>query len=318
MVDLMGKSKYFFALSILIFIVGIVGLFVNGIQMDIQFQGGTIMQIEMPDDTFSNDRAEDIVMETIGKKATVMKSSTYNPENEADNINLMVLNIASDETLKDVERQNVLAALRTEFNIAEDANVTVNSVEPFIGDEIRTNSIYAILISSILIVLYVWLRFRTMHGLSAGVFAVVALLHDIFVMFAVYVLFKIPLNDSFVAAMLTIIGYSINDTVIIYDRVRENMKILRKMPIRELVNKSVIQTVSRSINTSITTLIAILTLYVFSVIYNIESIKEFTLPLVVGIISGVYSTIFIASPLYMIWQERKINKKAAARRPAKA
>ncbi len=318
MVDLMGKSKYFFALSILIFIVGIVGIFVNGIQMDIQFQGGTIMQIEMPDDSFSTDRAEDIVFETIGKKANVMKSSTYNAENEADNINLMVLNIASNETLKDVERQSVMDALRAEFKIAENANVTVNSVEPFIGKEIRTNSIYAILVSSILIILYVWLRFRTMHGLSAGVFAVVALLHDIFVMFTVYVLFKIPLNDSFVAAMLTIIGYSINDTVIIYDRVRENTKILRKMPIRELVNKSVIQTVSRSINTSITTLIAILTLYIFSVIYNIESIREFTLPLVVGIISGVYSTIFIASPLYMIWQERNINKKAAARKPAKA
>jgi preprotein translocase subunit SecF len=314
----MGKKNYFFALSILIFIVGIVGIFVNGIQMDIQFQGGTIMQIEMPDDTFSTDRAEDIVMETIGKKANVMKSSTYNAENEAENINLMVLNIASSETLKDVERQSVLKALRTEFNIPEDSNVTVNSVEPFIGDEIRTNSIYAILVSSILIILYVWIRFRNMHGLSAGVFAVLALLHDIFVMFTVYVLFKIPLNDSFVAAMLTIIGYSINDTVIIYDRVRENMKIYRKMPIRELVNKSVIQTVSRSINTSITTLIAILTLYVFSVIYNIESIKEFTMPLVVGIISGVYSTIFIASPLYMIWQERRIGKKVAPRKPAKA
>jgi preprotein translocase subunit SecF len=318
MVDLMGKKNYFFALSILIFIVGIVGIFVNGIQMDIQFQGGTIMQIEMPDDTFSTDRAEDIVMETIGKKANVMKSSTYNAENEAENINLMVLNIASSETLKDVERQSVLKALRTEFNIPEDSNVTVNSVEPFIGDEIRTNSIYAILVSSILIILYVWIRFRNMQGLSAGVFAVLALLHDIFVMFTVYVLFKIPLNDSFVAAMLTIIGYSINDTVIIYDRVRENMKIYRKMPIRELVNKSVIQTVSRSINTSITTLIAILTLYVFSVIYNIESIKEFTMPLVVGIISGVYSTIFIASPLYMIWQERRIGKKVAPRKPAKA
>jgi preprotein translocase subunit SecF len=160
MVDLMGKKNYFFALSILIFIVGIVGIFVNGIQMDIQFQGGTIMQIEMPDDTFSTDRAEDIVMETIGKKANVMKSSTYNAENEAENINLMVLNIASSETLKDVERQSVLKALRTEFNIPEDSNVTVNSVEPFIGDEIRTNSIYAILVSSILIILYVWIRFR--------------------------------------------------------------------------------------------------------------------------------------------------------------
>ena len=318
MIDLMGKKNYFFALSLLIFVAGIVGIFVNGIQMDIQFQGGTVMQIEMPDNTFSTDRAEDIVMQTIGKKANVMKSSTYNAENEADNIDLMVLNIASSETLKDLERQNVIDALRAEFNIKEDANVNVNSVEPFIGDEIKTNSLKAILISSILIILYVWLRFKTMHGLSAGVFAVIALVHDIFVMFTVYVLFKIPLNDSFVAAMLTIIGYSINDTVIIYDRIRENTKILRKMPIRELVNKSVLQTLSRSINTSITTLIAILTLYIFAVIYNIESIKEFTLPLVVGIISGVYSTIFIASPLYMMWQERNINKKAAARKPAKA
>lgn len=318
MVDLMGKKNYFFALSILIFLVGIIGLIINGVQLDIQFQGGTIMEIEMPDDTFNTERAADIVMESIGKKANVMKSSTYNPENEADNIDMMVLQIASTETLNDVERESVLNALRAEYNIKADANVNINSVEPFIGDEIKTNSLWAILISSILIILYVWLRFRTMHGLSAGVFAVLALIHDIFVMFAVYVLFKLPINDSFVAAMLTIIGYSINDTVIIYDRIRENTRILRKTPIRELVNKSVLQTISRSINTSITTLISILTLYVFSVVYNIGSIKEFALPMVVGIISGVYSTIFIASPLYMIWQERNLNKKAAARKPAKA
>jgi preprotein translocase subunit SecF len=318
MVDLMGKRNYCFALSILIFIVGIVGIFVNGIQMDIQFQGGTIMQIEMPDDTFDTELAKNIVLNTIGKTANVMKSTTYNAENEAENINLMVLNIASTDTLTDVERQSVLKALREEFNIAEDANVTVNSVEPFIGDEIRTNSVYAIIVSSILIIIYVWIRFKNMHGLSAGVFAVLALLHDIFVMFTVYVLFRIPLNDSFVAAMLTIIGYSINDTVIIYDRVRENMKLYRKMPMSELVNMSVVQTLKRSINTALTTLIAILTLYVFSVIYNIESIKEFTMPLVVGLISGTYSSIFIASPLYMMWQERRIKKKAVSRKPAKA
>lgn len=317
MVDLMGKKNYFFGLSILIFIVGIVGIFVNGIVLDIQFQGGTIMQIEMPDDTFSTERAEAIVMETIGKQATVMKSSTYNAENEADNIDLMVLNIASSETLNDAERLKVMDALRAEFNIAENANVNVNSVEPFIGNEFKRNALSAILVSSILIIIYVWIRFRNMHGLSAGVFAVVALVHDIFVMFAVYVLFRIPLNDSFVAAMLTIIGYSINDTVIIYDRIRENMRMNRKMPIRDLVNKSILQTISRSINTSITTLIAILTLYIYSVIFNIESIREFTMPLVVGIISGVYSSIFIAGPLYMLWQERKIGKRAS-RKPAKA
>lgn len=316
MTDLMGKRYYLFALSILILLAGVAGYLINGPQLDIQFQGGTIMKIEMPDDTFSTEQAAAIVMQTIGKKAIVQKSSTFNAENENDKLDLLVLNIASNETLNDEERKKVIDAIKTEYKIAETENVTVSSVAPFIGEEIKTNSLKAILWSSILIILYVWWRFRIMHGLSAGVFAVVALLHDILVMFTVYLLFKVPINDSFVAAVLTIIGYSMNDTVIIYDRIRENTKILRKMPLKDLVNKSVLQSLSRSINTSITTLTSILTLYIFAVIFNIQSIREFTLPLTVGIISGVYSTVFIASPLYMMWQERSLRKKAS-RKPVK-
>lgn len=317
MVDLMGKKYYFFALSILVLLAGVIGYFINGLQLDIQFQGGTIMQVEMPDDNFDTERAADIVMETIGKKASVQKSSTIDVENSDDKIYLMVLNIGSRDTLNEDERTKVLDALRAEFNIDENASVNLQSVEPFIGDEIRANAIYAILCSSVLIVLYVWWRFRTVHGLSAGVCAVVALIHDVMVMFVVYIIFRLPLNESFIAAALTIIGYSINDTVVIYDRIRENSRLTKKMPVRELVNKSVMQSLSRSINTSITTLICVVTLYVFAVIFNIQSIREFALPLSVGIISGVYSTLFIASPLYMMWQESKAKKKIS-RKPAKA
>lgn len=317
MIDLMGKKKYCFAFSILIFVAGIIGLIFNGVQLDIQFQGGTIMQIEMPNDTFDTERAADIVMEATGKKASVHRSSTYNPENAENNIHLMVLNIGSEDTMNEEERKTLLDALKKEFTIADDANITVNSVAPFIGDEIKKNAIYAITLSSILLIIYVWWRFRVMHGLSAGVFAVLALLHDIYVMFAFYVLFKYPLNDSFVAAVLTIVGYSINDTVVIYDRIRENTKLMRKANMHELVNTSVIQSLTRSINTTITTLISVLTLYVFAAIYNIQSIREFTLPLVIGLISGAYSTIFIASPLYMVWQERGLRRKAS-RKAAKA
>jgi preprotein translocase subunit SecF len=317
MTDLMGKKNYYFALSILIFVICAVGLYFNGLQLDIQFQGGTIVQIEMPDENFDTELAADIVRETLGKTATVNKSSTFNPENAEEKIHLMVLNVASEETLTDDERNTVIDALRKEFSIAQDASTRVISVEPTIGNEFRMNALKAIALSSVLIVIYVWWRFRAMHGLSAGVFAVAALIHDIIVMFAAYVILRIPVNDSFIAAMLTIIGYSINDTIVIYDRIRENTKLMPKANIRELVNKSVLQSLSRSINTSVTTLIAVLTLLVFSVIYNIQSIREFTLPLVVGIISGVYSTLFIASPLYMIWQERKLNRKIAARKPAK-
>lgn len=311
MIDLMAKRNYFFALSILIFLTGIVGLLVNGVKLDIQFQGGTIMQVEMPSDQFDTERAADIVMESIGKKANVQKSSTYNLEEGKNNIYLMVLNIASDETLNEDERTKVLTALRQEFKISDDAEITVNSVEPFIGKEITMNALYATLLSSILIILYVWWRFRIMHGLSAGVFAVLALVHDCYVMFAFYVVFKLPLNDSFVAALLTIIGFSINDTIVIYDRIRENTRLMRKAPVHELVNKSVLQSMSRSINTSLMALTSVIVLFIFSSIYNIQALKEFSLPMAVGLISGVYSTIFIASPLYMIWQERNLKRKSA-------
>jgi preprotein translocase subunit SecF len=316
MVDLMGKKNYFFALSILILLAGVVGYFINGLQLDIQFQGGTIMQVEMPDDTFDTERAADIVMEAIGKKAIVQKSSTINVENREDKIDLMVLNIGSRDTLDEDERTKVLDALKAEFKF-EKENVTLQSVEPFIGNEIRTKALYAVLCSSVLIILYVWWRFRTMHGLSAGICAVVALIHDVMVMFAVYIIFRLPLNESFIAAALTIIGYSINDTVVIYDRIRENSRLAKKMPVRELVNKSVLQSLSRSVNTSITTLISVMTLYIFAVAFNIQSIREFALPMAAGIISGVYSTLFIASPLYMMWQESKTKKKIS-RKPAKA
>lgn len=317
MTDLMGKRYYYFALSALVLLAGVIGYFINGLQLDIQFQGGTIMQVEMPDDTFDTDRAAEIILETIGKKATVQKSSTINAENPEEKIYLMVLNIGSRDTLNDDERTKVIDALRAEFNIDKDASVMVQSAEPFIGKEMRTNALYAVLCSSVLIVLYVWWRFRTMHGLSAGVCAVAALIHDVMVMFVVYIVFCLPFNESFIAAALTIIGYSINDTVVIYDRIRENTKLMKKMPVRELVNKSVLQSLSRSVNTSITTLISVMTLYIFAVVFNIKALREFALPMAAGIISGVYSTLFIASPLYMMWQERKIKRKIS-RKPAKA
>ncbi|MEN6316490.1 MAG: protein translocase subunit SecF [Clostridiaceae bacterium] len=317
MMDIMGKRNYCFVLSGLILLACIIGYFVNGLQLDIQFQGGTIMQIEMPDGNFSADRAAAIVMDAIGKKATVQKSKTYDAKAGTTSLNLLVLNIASENPINEAERTSVLNAVKKEFNLKDIPKATVNSVEPFIGNEVKVKSLYAIFWASILIILYVWFRFRTMHGLSAGVFAVLALFHDVMVMFAVYILLKIPINDSFIAAVLTIIGYSINDTVVIYDRIRENTKLMRKASIYELVNTSVVQTLNRSINTSVTTLISILTLLVFAYIYNIQSIIEFALPMTVGIVSGVYSTIFISSPLYLVWQERKLRKKTS-HKPVKA
>lgn len=313
MIDLIGKKYYFFGLSVLLILAGVVGLLVNGVQLDIQFQGGTRIQVQMPDNDYDTNKAVELVKTTIDKTATVMKSQTYNANNANEKINLMVVDIASSETLNDTQRTQVLDAIKKEFGIKADAQVNVNSIAPFIGDEIKTKALKAVFFASLIIIIYVWWRFKVMSGLSAGVMAVLALLHDVLIMCAVYFIFRIPLNDSFVAAVLTVIGYSMNDTIIIYDRIRENSNLLRKMPIGELVNRSVVQTLNRSINTVVTVLICIITLFIFASVNNITSVKDFTLPLIVGIASGMYSSVFIASSLFVLWKESQAKKKVAAK-----
>lgn len=313
MINLIGKRNYFFALSILILLAGAVGYILEGVVLDIQFEGGTVIQIQMPDDNYDIATAETIVKDTIGKTAIVQKASTYSADSSASKAYLMTLKIGSAETLSQEDRSKVIDALKKGYNLKEDAETTVNSIEPFIGAELMRNGLLAVFWSSILIIIYVWLRFRIMSGLPAGVVAVLALIHDILIMLTVYILFRLPLNDSFIAAVLTVIGYSMNDTIIIYDRIRENSRLLKKISVAQLVNTSVVQTLNRSINTTITVLICIITVFVFASVNNIQSIKEFTFPLIIGLTSGVYSTIFIASSLYVMWMEHQAKRKVAAR-----
>ena len=156
------------------------------------------------------------------------------------------------------------------------------------------------------------IRFRTIGGLSAGVMGVLALIHDCLIVFGVFVVLRIPINDSLIAVVLTILGYSINDTIVVFDRYRENYRLTGgKMPLPELVNLSINQTLSRTINTTMTTFTAITVVYVFATIYGIDSIRNFALPMMVGIISGAYSTIFIAGTLWVLWKTRKGSKTPA-------
>jgi len=310
MFDFVGKRNYFFIISALILIAGIISYFVNGLQMDIQFEGGTLLQIEMNDGNFDVARAEEVFKEAVNKAASAQKLQTINAEDNKV-IYMLQLRISSSETLTDDERNNVVDALRKEFNIKEDAAIEMQSVEPFIGAELKRNGIKAAVVASVLIVLYIWWRFRIMSGLSAAVSALIALIHDALVMFATYTLFQLPLNESFIAAILTILGYSINNTIVVYDRIRENRKLLKRATNTELVNISISQTLTRSINTAATTLICISTLYLFSFYYNIQSIKGFTFPILVGLVVGTYSSIFLAGPMWAAWRESRQRKVVA-------
>ncbi len=185
---------------------------------------------------------------------------------------------------------------------AED--IESESISATISGEMRNSALLSIFFAAVCILLYVTLRFKDYRF---GVSAVIALIHDVLVVLAVYAVFRIPINNSFIAAMLTIVGYSINDTIVLFDRVRENQKYMKRGDFKGVVDTSISQTISRSIYTSLTTFIMVAVLYVMGV----ASIREFALPLMVGILSGTYSSIFVASPLWYLFkrkEELKIQK----------
>ncbi len=204
----------------------------------------------------------------------------------------------------------LIAALQEKYPENNFEFQNADLVNPFIGRELLQNGILAILIASVLIVVYVWVRFRSMSGPSAGVMALVALFHDILIAFFVFVFVRAPINESLVAVVLTILGFSINDTIVIYDRIRENEKLTKgKMPLADLVDLSINQSLTRSINTSLCTFGAILVAYIFAVIYGIDSIKEFALPMMIGIAAGSFSTILMATPFWAQWKVFAAKKK---------
>ncbi|QNU65427.1 protein translocase subunit SecF [Ruminiclostridium herbifermentans] len=323
MVNLYNKRYYFFILSALIFVAGLIAYFAFGFKLDIQFEGGTVIEMRANKDTFTEENTQSItaqiaelVQNTVNKPAQVQKSTAYDTSaSKSESYDVIKISIGSMDTLTNDELSSVKDAVIKELKLdADKAFINEQSVEPFIGKEISQNGVRAVLISFVLIILYVWFRFKVMSGLSAGVFAIIGVLHDLMVMVAVYLVFRLPINESFIAAILTVVGYSMNDTIIIYDRVRENSRLLKKVPLPELVNTSIIQTLNRSINTVVTSLIAITTVFVFAEINGIASMSEFSFPLIIGIAAGCYSSIFIASPLWVMWKESQKKNKV---KPAK-
>lgn len=306
MINFYGKRKIFFIISAVVMLIGIIGIFVNGVALDISFKGGAIMKYTYEGEV-DNAAVSQIANNALGRNVTVQTTTDI-----ATGTNRIVLNVAGNEAIS-IEQQNSLdAALNEKY---PESGITLsesNNVQPFIGARFLRRSLLAVALAFVLIVIYVWIRFKQISGLSAGVMALLALLHDCLVVFFVFVLFKMPLNDNFIAVLLTIIGFSVNDTIIIYDRIRENkITAKHKMPLEELVNKSTTQSLSRSINTGGTTFIAVAIIYIFACIFGIDSIKSFALPLSLGLISGSYSSLCIAGPLWVMWQKHKEKAKRA-------
>ncbi|OPZ88157.1 MAG: preprotein translocase subunit SecF [Firmicutes bacterium ADurb.Bin419] len=318
MFDFIGNKKYFFALSGLIFLIGIIGFIVNGgFNLDIQFQGGTLVEIQVTDQNIDTNKAQEIAKEATGKVVNAQHSYTFDVSKGNERIDLLVLSVSSEGKLSEEEYNNLVSAISKEFKVKEGAKIGLRDVDASMSKELSGKSMLAVFLACVLMLIYVWVRFNAMNGLLAGFASVLALVHDIGVMLVLYAVFRIPVNESFIAAILTILGYSLNDTIVIFDRIRENGTLLRKESLASLTNKSIAQTMSRTLNTAATTGMCVLILFAFAWYNKIDSIMEFILPLLVGMISGVYSTIFIASPVWVMLKEWQAKRKLASK-PAKA
>ena len=311
-IDYYSKRFIFFGVSAVLLLIGLIGGFVNGgLNFDIQFEGGTHMEIPMTTSDIDTGDVINFVAREFGKAVTAQVQQIYSPDAPDNRAAHLIVKASKSETLNNDQISALQDYLNEKYGVAEDKIVNIQTVEPYIGAEMLQKGLLAVFIASALILLYVWIRFSVMSGLSAAICATIALIHDALIVLAVYAVFRIPINESFIAAVLTIIGYSINDTIIVYDRIRENAKSNKKLPHVDLINNSLNQTLKRSLNTVITTLICVVTVYIFAVIYDISSLQEFCLPLMIGLVAGVYSTLFIATQLWAMWQIGLTNRRLA-------
>ena len=305
-INFIGNRKKFYTFSCALIAVVLVFCGIFGVKMDVEFKGGSMITLAYEGDADLNDLKSTIGTE-LGKSNLTLQTGSDISGNQT-----LTVTLPGSDTLTTEQLDNLLAALNEQYPDNNFVQNEVSNVDATIGKEFLLKSVVALVAACVLILLYVAYRFRKIGGLKAGSTAIVALLHDMFVVFGVFVLLRIPLNGNFIAALLTILGYSINDTVVIYDRIRENSALYGKkqMSLAELVNLSVNQSFARSLMTSITTCLALGVICVVSVIYRLDSIYSFAFPLLFGMVSGVYSTICIATPLWVDWK----NKKKAAKK----
>lgn len=282
-------------ISIILALTGLAGLLlapfgVSLFNFDIDFVGGTTMQFEMGQDVTSEltSRVSELVADATG----VRPSSVTKAGDAGTQVVIKCAELSSE--LRDA----AFEAVRAAYGLPEtDSPIKSEFVSASVGSDLKRSAVLASAIAVALILVYISIRFQFFSGLAA----VIALIHDLLIMLSVYVILRIPFNMNFIAAALTILGYSINATIVVFDRVRENIRLEPGKKFEQIVDDSIHQTLSRSINTTLTTLFAIVLLLVFGV----DSIRNFALPVCVGVICGCYSSVCISGPMWNLFEKKK-------------
>ncbi|MBC7076331.1 MAG: protein translocase subunit SecF [Syntrophomonadaceae bacterium] len=276
--QIIEKRKIFYILSLLIIIPGIISLAVQGLNLGIDFKGGSVVHVSMDASVTASD-----VRAVLNK----LDLGEFNVQKSGDEFLIRTRELTQEQT------KDLINTLEDNFKKVE--FLSAESVGATIGSELTRNAVLSLLIAAVLMLIYISIRFEW----SFGVAAVTAVIHNVLVVLGVFSLFRWQVNSAFIAAMLTVIGYSINDTIVIFDRVRENLRTSRyKGDYTALLNKSIMQTLNRSVNTVLTSVFALLALMAFGG----STIKLFVLAMLIGFTVGCYSSIFIAGP---VWYEIK-------------
>ena len=303
------NRKIYFGITIALLVVGVIFNIIFGTTLDVQFKGGAMLDYSFSGDIDTGE-VESIVEEVTGQNVDVGVYSSMVDTNGASSSGLSITFAGTDSITVD-EQNAITSAILEKYPESGLVIEETTSVDRTVGTTFFAKCLVAVAITFVLLVIYIAFRFRKIGGASAGIISIIALLHDVILVYFTFVVFRMPINDNFIAVILTILGYSLNNTIIIYDRIRENRRSMGpKAKTSELVNLSINQTLTRSVYTSLCTFVAIACVYVVGMLYGLSSVTTFALPMMVGILVGCYSSVCITGPLYVMWRNHKDKAKA--------
>ena len=305
-IDFVSLRKRFLTISACLMAAIVLCAVVLGVHLDTEFTGGAMITLR-----YENSLDMAAVQKTASTALENNGLTLQTGENVATGDQTLKISMPGTETVTTDQVQNLLDSLNETYPDNNFAQLSLSNVSAAMGTKFLQKSLVAVVFALVLILLYIALRFKNIGGLTGGMMAVLALLNDLMVVFGTFVLLRTPLDGNFIAAMLTILGYSINDTVVVYDRIRENRRLMgKKASFEELVNRSVNQSARRTLITTITTVMALGVLCIVAKLYGLDSIFTFAFPLMMGMASGVYTSLCVSTSAWMLWSERKPKSKA--------
>ncbi|MBQ1186398.1 MAG: protein translocase subunit SecF [Clostridia bacterium] len=283
-------------------VIGIILTAIFGVQLDINFKGGTRITYSYTGE-LDYKSTETLIEKTLDKEVNLSESSGL-----ADDSKKIVITLVGTDSLSNEAQQNLAKVLTEEYKENTFELYDSNSVNPSVAGAFFAKSLAAVVLTGLLVILYVGIRFRKIGGVSAGLTAFASLFLDIFVAFFICNIFGLQIDSNFMAVILTILGYSLNDTIVVYDRIRENKGNNPTASTAELVNDSLNTVKVRTIITTITTLSAVVMIIVIAELFGLTSLRSFAIPMAFGLISGCISSLFVSAPLWVIWKNRSDKK----------